>query len=149
AAARTASRRDEGLPNVRKRDHFRDMARGRRGPVVFHGRLNPYRAGFPSGSGVAGDFASFSGLFDVHFIITAFFHSPLRRAVPARRCSVRLRLAGVWMALGLVACGPVTAAPVLNELFFHPPPPGGMLEPTGPEDTAREWLELHNPTTVP
>ena len=51
----------------------------------------------------------------------------------------------------LLACLPLLftciggAAPVINELFYHPPQAGGPLSPTSPEDTGREWLELHNP----
>ncbi|RYD27495.1 MAG: hypothetical protein EOP86_24445, partial [Verrucomicrobiaceae bacterium] len=37
------------------------------------------------------------------------------------------------------------AMPVLNEIYFHPPQPGGQLNPTGPEDLSREWIEISNP----
>ena len=49
----------------------------------------------------------------------------------------------------LLSAGSVLAAPWLNEIYFHPPQAGGLLEPTGPEDTSQEWLEIHNPDPAP
>lgn len=42
----------------------------------------------------------------------------------------------------------LSATPVINELFYHPQQPGPQLNPTGPEDLTKEWLEIYNPDTV-
>lgn len=52
---------------------------------------------------------------------------------------------GAWALMFLVNASRLSAAPVINEIFYHPPQPGGQLDPTGPEDIKLEWIELHNP----
>ena len=35
----------------------------------------------------------------------------------------------------------LNAAPVINEIMFHPP--------SVPENVAQEWIEIHNPDALP
>src|SRR5690349_20409649 len=44
-----------------------------------------------------------------------------------------------FIAVVLISSG-ASAAPVINELMYHPPSSLG-----NPEDPGREWIEIHNP----
>lgn len=51
--------------------------------------------------------------------------------------------------LAALLTGTAAATPYVNEIYFHPPQAGGTLNPTSPEDTTLEWLELYNPDPAP
>ncbi len=42
----------------------------------------------------------------------------------------------------------LSASPVINEIFYHPAQPGTQLNPTGPEDISKEWIEIYNPDPI-
>jgi hypothetical protein len=52
------------------------------------------------------------------------------------------------LGASLLGLGGLSASPVINEIFYHPAQPGTQLNPTGPEDITKEWLEIYNPDTI-